>query len=182
MKRVHGENIIRKRKEEQSEPKRRRVSYLENHLLTFDLSHQFRVDSKKTPNDCFICTLEYLSILDKDTAKMLRAFVTEKGIHPDQMLNVLNYTLKDTYGKIQYELIPFDSIYQLFDLLAPSTATIIGLQRTSMGIGHVVLLAKDIHSHVGIIDAQINQTCVGKKCDEYVAPYLNRPLLIFTHS
>lgn len=179
MKRVHGQNIIRKRKEEQRAPKRRRVSYLQDHLVTFPLSQNFRVDSKKTPNDCFVCTLEYLSILDKNTARMLRTFITEKGVSPDQMLEVLRYTLRPG-DKIQYELIPFESIYQLFDLLPPSSATIIGFQRMSTSVGHVVLLAKDVDSKIGIIDAQVNETCVGKACDAYIAPYRNRPFLIFT--
>lgn len=182
MKRVHGQNIIRKRREEGPEPKRRRLSYLMDHLLIFPLSQSFRVESKKVPNDCFVCTLEYLSILDKGTAKMLRAFVTEKGVMPDQMLEILQYTLKGEYRSIKYELIPFESLQQLFELLPPSSATIIGFQRVANSVGHVVMLAKDVHNHVGIIDAQINQTCVGRGCEAYVQPFRHRPFLIFTYT
>jgi hypothetical protein len=178
-KRVHQQQTIRKKKQD-VEPKRRRISYLSNHLLTFNIIDGYRVTSKKTPLDCFICTLQYLSIIDELMADMLRTFVTGKGIHIDQMIAVLRLALKNEYQRITTETLQFNSIYQLFDLLEPSTATIIGM-KTSSGLGHIVLLAKDINSNIGIIDPQIEKTCVRDECEEFIQPYRNHPILIFTH-
>lgn len=178
-KRIHQQQTIRKKKTLETEPKRRRVSYLSNHLLTFDINDQFRVASKKTPHDCFICTLQYLNILDELSANMLRTFVTGRGVTAEQMLSLLRLILKDKYKKIDTEYLTFDSIYQLFDLLEPSTATIIALSRPDGG--HIALLAKDINSRIGIIDPQADKTCVQEQCEDYIRPYRNKPILIFTH-
>lgn len=179
-KRVHQQQMIRKRRSLEAEPKKRRISYLSNHLLIFDINDKFRVTSKKTPHDCFICTLQYLSILDNLAADMLRAFVTGRGATAEQMLTVLRLILKDKYKTIETERLPFDSIYQLFDLLEPSTATIIGLMAAN-GQGHIALLAKDVNSRVGIVDPQTDQICVQEDCEAYVRPYRGQPILIFTH-
>jgi len=179
-KRPLQQSIVRKKTQQ---PKRRRLSYLQNHLLTFKLQSDFRVESKRTPNDCFLCTLEYVKILPKETAEMLRSFVYQKGVETEQMLSILKFSLKDKkkYTNIRMEMIePFDTIYQIIDLLSPSSATILGLQRKNQ-IGHVVLLAKDIHNNVGIIDTQINQTCVGIQCNAYLKKFVDEPFLIFTH-
>lgn len=190
-KRIHEPpSILRKRGTKQRqlqgrvEVKRRRLTYLSDHLLIFQINQSFRVESKKTPNDCFVCTLEYLDILDNDMANMLRTFVTGKGVYIDQMLSVLKYTLRNKYRQIQNEYIPFDSIYLLFDLLVPSSATIIGFTRPGAmnNIGHIVLLAKDVNSRIGIIDPQMEFTCVQEQCEDYVKPFQNSPILIFTHS
>lgn len=178
-KRPLQQDTLRKKKHIET-PKKRRTSYLQNHLLVFEINDKYRVDSKRTPFDCFVCTLQYLNILDKDYADMLRAFVVERGATIDQMLHILKVALKDKYTKIVPDMLPFDSIYQLFDLLTPSSATIVGLMADN-GAGHIVLLAKDIHGEVGIIDPQTEQTCVKAACEKYVRPYKTNPLYIFTH-
>ncbi len=181
-KRVHEQEIIRKKKQMmETIPKKRRTSYLSNHLLVFTINNTFRVQSRRMPMDCFICTLEYLRILDKDHADMFRALVTGRGATVDQMLAILRVILKEQYNKIESESLPFDSIYQLFELLTPSTATIVGFVSNS-GVGHIVLLAKDMNGRVGIIDPQEEKMCVQEYCEEFVRPYRNNPLFIFTHA
>lgn len=179
-KRTHEQQIIRKKKSFEKEPKKRRTSYLNNHLLVFPINNKFRVTSKKVPQDCFICTLQYLSILDELYADMLRTFIIGRGASIEQMLAVLRVVLKDDYKKIETETLPFDSIYQLFDLLTPSSATIVGFMFPNSS-GHIVLLAKDENSKIGIIDPQSDVMCVQEECDEYIKPYRNQPFLIFTH-
>jgi hypothetical protein len=179
-KRVHQQQLIRKRKSVETEPKKRRTSYLKDHLLIFPINDKFRVSSQKTPQDCFVCTLQYLSILDNLSADMLRTFVTGRGATVEQMIAVLRVVLRDTYDRIDTERVTFDTLYQLFDLLSPSTATIIGLSKPS-GLGHIVLLAKDANSRIGIVDPQSETICIQQQCDDYVRPYITEPILIFTH-
>jgi len=179
-KRVHQQQMIRKTKSlELPEPKKRRISYLSNHLLIFQVNNKFRIQ-QKTPYDCFICALQYLEILDATNADMLRTLVTDRGVSIEQMLVILRVVLKDQYTKVEAERLPFESISQLFDLLTPSTATIVGFMSKG-GDGHIVLLAKDNASRVGIIDPQANIMCTREDCDVYVKRYQNNPIYIFTH-
>lgn len=181
MKRPHSHSIIRKQKQQQPTPKRRRLSYLAEHLLVFPLDQSFSVKSKKKEYDCFICTIEYLKIIDPQTAETLRSFMTEqnRGVSVNQMLNILKLKLKKE--KIREDFVPFDSIYNIIELLKPSTATIIGLQETARDSGHVVLLAKDSYNRVGIIDPQASYMCMHNECDNYLLPFNKKPIIIFTY-
>jgi len=180
MKRPHSHNSIRKKKQQQPTPKRRKLSYLANHLLIFEIDQSFSVKSKKKEYDCFICTLEYLKIIDPQTAETLRAFIEEenRGVTVHQMLNILKLKLKK--ADIKEELVTFESIQYIFDLLKPSTATIIGLLESSGDTGHIVLLAKDSYGRVGIIDPQASYMCMHQECEKYIQPYRQQPIIIFT--
>lgn len=182
MKRPHSHNSIRKKKQQQKQPtpKKRRLSYFADHLLIFEIDQSFSVKSKKKEYDCFICSLEYLKIIDPQTAETLRAFIEEehRGVTVNQMLNILKLKLKK--DDINDELVPYESIQYIFDLLKPSTATIIGLLESTGDTGHIVLLAKDSYGRVGIVDPQASYMCMHQECDKYMKPYTQQPIIIFT--
>lgn len=180
------QSIVRKVKKNgaQVEPKRRRTSYFQNHLFIFKIDPKmlFRTYSKSM-TDCVICTLEFLKIINDQQAHYLRTQVEKGGGVQNSMIpDILNHVLNYRFKNIAMEAVAFDSVYQIGDVLQPSTATIVIFDVPKTGqIGHMCILAKDKHGIPGLIDPQQRLALTGIELERYVDTQWDRRLLIFTH-
>lgn len=175
--------IIRKTRTE-TEPKRRRTSYLQNHLITFKIDREmlYRTYSKSM-TDCVICSFQFLKIVNSTEADYLRAQVERNGVTIDNILKIMNAKFKNKYFDIRMENVSFESVYQIADILPRSSATIVMFNVPKTGErGHMAILAKDAHGIPGLIDPQQRLALTGTDLERYVDKNWRTSFLIMTHS
>lgn len=158
--------------------KKVRDRYLKD-LLIFPINDHFRVTSKKIVNDCFICTLEYLQILDPALAHLIRTLMGTEGLSYEKMLTILEYKLSSQYRSIHSVDVHFDKNFDLFEQLQPSEAMIVMLYNKTGNLHHITIFAKDNLGRACIVDPQIETICVADQCSDYLDHFRNDVLMTF---
>lgn len=179
---------VRKNKQQLQQPARKKskLSFLgsKEQLIFFKVPSTIQVTSPRIPNDCVICSLEFLKIITVKEATDLRVQLIKRnsryGITIEEIIHLLKSKLQQRFKKIEFRNIPSTDDYLLFNEIPPSHAFIVGLHPEKSGnIGHMVIFFKDHQGQIGLIDPQADHVCLNQQCLDYLKDYSKDEMTIF---
>lgn len=177
---------IRKSIEQQRVIKKARFSFLGNkeRLLFFPIPKTIDLGSPRVPNDCVICSLQFLKIINTSQAVQLRLqlinSMNNAGITINQIIHILTLKLEPKYTHIQFRDIPFIKANLLFEEIPNNNAFVVGLHpKNSYYVGHMIIFFKDSQGVVGLIDPQNEYYCTQTACMTYLNQFNNQVFTVF---
>lgn len=180
---------IRKSKQQQLlQPTRKKIRFTflspNEQLLYFKIPESIEVFSPRIPNDCVICSLQFLKIINSYEATDLRLRMikrnTADGISFDDIIIILGKKLQTKYKDIYFRDIPYSKAYLLFEAIPMEHAFVVGLHpKNGQSVGHMVILFKDHRGQIGLIDPQNDHVCINSECSKYLETFTHERLTVF---
>lgn len=177
---------VRKSQQSTQPPKKKiRFTFLNanEQLIFFKIPASIEVSSPRIPNDCVICSLQYLKIINSAEATELRIRMIQRntghGISIEDIIIVLGIKLQKNYKDIQFRDIPNSKAYLLFEAIPKEHAFVVGLHPKGSGIGHMVVFFKDHNGQLGLIDPQNDHICINNECLNYLGNFSDQMFTIF---
>lgn len=129
--------------------------------ITDDNLYQFR-KFVQVPRDCVINAMQLVKIVDERAADIMRILVGDKGVTPDQIIQIFQYTFRKKYI---FNLVEVPELLKMLenDLYFPrSTSIFVGIEnKLDDGSidGHMILFGKNIGGQTINIDPQNPTLC-----------------------